>query len=128
MVYADNTLASADDRWRSAQDPGNGVNGKATSSFGRIKNSDWLYSSDYYRIRNITLGYDFSDIFKSFKGKNARIFITAENFFGHDKYAGGLNPEATNTDLSGNSLFPESGDYGGLPLQRSLTVGLNLTF
>ena len=54
--------------------------------------------------------------------------MTAENWFGKDKYYGGLNPEATNTDLSGNSSFPEAGDYGGLPLAKSLILGLNLTF
>lgn len=128
MVYADNALASTDERWRSAQDPGNGTVPRANSSFGRIKNTDWLYSSDYYRIRNITLGYDLSDVFKSFKGNSARIFINAENFFGHDKYTGGFNPEATNTNLSGSTTFPEAGDYGGLPASRSLTLGLNLTF
>lgn len=128
MVSADNTLASSDGRWRSADDPGNGTVGKVNSTFGRIKNTDWLYSSDYYRIRDITLGYDFSDVFKSLKGNSARIFITAENFFGHDKYTGGFNPEATNTDLSGSSTFPESGDYGGMPLAKSLILGLNLNF
>ena len=128
MVYADNALASYNDRWRSAENPGNGTVGKAYSTFGRIKNTDWLYSSDYWRIRNITLGYNLGDVFNSHKGQNSRVYITAENFYGKDKYTGGFNPEATNTDLSGSTLFPESGDYGGLPMPRSLIIGLNITF
>jgi TonB-dependent starch-binding outer membrane protein SusC len=56
------------------------------------------------------------------------MYITAENFFGSDKYQGGWNPEATNTDLSGSTSFPEAGDYGGLPIPRSLIIGLNFTF
>ena len=125
MVFSDNTLATYNDRWRSAENPGAGEVGKAYSTFGRIKNTDWLWSSDYLRVRNITLGYDLNTLLKSI---NARMYITAENFFGYDKYKGGYNPEAANTDLSGNSLYPEAGDYGGLPLPRSLILGLNINF
>jgi hypothetical protein len=60
--------------------------------------------------------------------EGARIYISAENWFGKDKYFGGANPEAVNTDVSGSSTFPEAGDYGGLPLAKSLIIGLNLTF
>ena len=56
------------------------------------------------------------------------MYLTAENFFGHDKYKGGLNPEANNTDLSGSTSYPEPGDYGGLPLPKSLILGVNITF
>jgi hypothetical protein len=126
--YTGNVLGVNRDRWRSAQDPGDGTVGKAYSNFGRIKNTDWLYSSDYWRVRNITLGYNLTKTFAAKFVRSARIYITAENFFGHDKYMGGFNPEASNTDLSGNASFPESGDYGGLPLPRSLIFGLNITF
>jgi len=126
--YVDNYLGYARDRWRSAEDPGKGRVGKAYSTFGRIVNTDWLYSSDYWRIRNITLGYDLGKIVRNKIFNGARIYMTAENWFGKDKYDGGLNPEATNTDLSGNTAYPEAGDYGGLPLAKSLIFGLNVTF
>jgi len=128
MAFADNTLVSYENRWRSAENPGNGSVGKAYSTFGRIVNTDWLYASDYLRVRNITLGYDLGKKFKSKIIQAARVYITAENFFGWDKYTGGFNPESTNTDLSGSTLFPEAGDYGGLPLSKSLIIGLNITF
>jgi hypothetical protein len=51
-----------------------------------------------------------------------------ENFFGWDKYENGLNPEAANTSQSREAAFPAAGDYGGLPLAKSLIFGLNLTF
>lgn len=125
---ADNVLGIWADRWRSPEDPGNGKVGKAYSTFGRIKNTDWLYPSDYFRVRNITLGYDLGKLFKGKAVSSARVYATAENFFGHDKYTGGFNPEATNTNLSGSSIYPEAGDYGGLPLPKSLILGLNFTF
>lgn len=124
----DNALGFFRDRYRSASNPGAGEVGKAYSTFGRIKNTDWLYSSNYIRVRNITLGYDLGKQFKAKAVKGARVYITAENFFGHDSYRGGLNPEATNTNLSGSEDFPEAGDYGGLPLPKSLILGLNFTF
>lgn len=125
--FTDNALGFYRDRWRSSENPGAGLVGKAYSTFGRVKNTDWLYSSDYLRVRNITLGYNFN---ASGKGvlQGVRIYATAENFFGYDKYKGGFNPEASNTDLSASTAFPEPGDYGGLPLPRSLIFGLNLNF
>ncbi len=126
--FTDNALGFFRDRWRSAENPGAGEVGKAYSTFGRIKNTDWLYSSDYVRVRNITLGYDLKTLAKLPQIQGARLYVTAENFFGRDKYKGGFNPEASNTDLSGSGAFPEPGDYGGLPLSRSLIFGLNVTF
>lgn len=125
---SDNALGFFRDRWRSEADPGAGEVGNAYSTFGRIKNTDWLYSSNYFRVRNITLGYDLGKQFKTKAIKGARIYMTAENFFGHDSYKGGFNPEASNTNLSGSTDFPEAGDYGGLPLPKSLILGLNFTF
>ena len=127
--YVDNPLGFFRNRWRSPDDPGDGKVGKAYSTFGQIANTDWLYSSDYIRVRMISLGYDLNRVIRSKKGiQAARVYITAENFFGHDKYKGGMNPEANNTDLSGNTGFPEPGDYGGLPLPKSLVLGVNITF
>ena len=117
--YVDNTLGFHRDRWRSPENPGAGKRGKASSSFGRIKNTDWLYPNDYWRIRNITLGYDLGRLIKSNIIGGARIYATAENYFGGDKYTGGFNPEAVNND---------GDDYGAFPLAKSIIFGLNLTF
>jgi hypothetical protein len=128
--YLDNALGTYRDRWRSAADPGAGRVSRAYSTFGRIINTDWLYSSDYVRVRSIQLGYDLTKV-KVFKAKflqAARAYITLENFFGHDKYKGGFNPDAVNTDVSNSTVFPEAADYGGGPLPRSFIFGLNFTF
>ncbi len=126
--FTDNALGYYRNRWRSAADPGDGVVGKVYSTFGRIKNTDWLYSSNYFRVRNITAGYNLGKLFNTKSVQAARVYITLENFFGKDKYTGGFNPEATNTDVSGNTAFPEAGDYGGLPLPKALVIGVNFTF
>lgn len=126
--FTDNPLGFYTNRWYSPEHPGAGRVSKAYSTFGFTANTDWLYSSDYIRVRNITLGYNLGKLFNTKTIQGARVYATAENFFGWDKYKGGLNPEATNTDLSGNGDFPEPGDYGGLPLPRSLILGINFTF
>ena len=120
MDFVENVLGRHRNRWKSPEEPGDGNTGKAVSTFGRIKNTDWLYPSDYWRIRNITLGYDLGQLSGSEKFvSGARIYVTAENFFGGDKYTGGFNPEAVNND---------GDDYGAFPLSRSVVLGLNLRF
>ncbi|MDO7846157.1 TonB-dependent receptor [Hymenobacter sp. M29] len=124
--YLENALGRVRDRWYSADNPGAGIKGKATGSFGFIRNTDWLYSSDYYRVRTITLGYDLGQLISKRVAQGARVYVTAENFFGQDKYYGGLNPDAVNTGNTGT--FVSGSDYGGLPLAKTLVFGLNLTF
>jgi len=126
--YTDNAPEFYVNRWRSPENPGAGTVSKAYSTFGFVANTNWLYSSDYVRVRDITLGYNLKDIIKLKAVSGARIYVTAENFFGHDKYYGGWNPEAQNTAISSQSAYPEAGDYGGLPLAKSLIFGLNVTF
>lgn len=118
--YMDNALASYANRWRSSADDGkSGLTQKAHSTFGRIKNTDWLYKSDYWRVRNITLGYNLGSLLKGKVVSGARIYVTAENMFGKDKYEGGWNPEAVNTTGE---------DYGSFPLSKGFVAGLNFTF
>jgi TonB-linked SusC/RagA family outer membrane protein len=127
---SDNHPASFVNRWYSESNQGEGRFGKAFSNFNSPITSatDWLYSSDYIRVRNITLGYNLTKAIKKGFVQDARVYITLENFFGHDKYVNGLNPEATNTTISSNSAYPEAGDYGAMPLAKSLIFGLNITF
>ncbi|MEO7045804.1 MAG: TonB-dependent receptor [Ferruginibacter sp.] len=126
----DNRPASYNNRWKSPTDQGDGRFSKAYATFLSPITSatDWVYPSDYIRVRNISLGYNLKNVFKADYVQSARIYFTLENFFGHDKYTNGLNPEAANTTVSSNGAYPEAGDYGALPLPKSLIFGLNVTF
>ncbi|HEU5168676.1 MAG TPA: TonB-dependent receptor [Chitinophagaceae bacterium] len=127
---SDNHPASYVDRWYSETNQGAGRFSKAYSTMNSpiTAFTDWLYPSDYIRVRNITLGYNLKRLFKKNVFQDARLYMTLENFFGHDKYTNGLNPEATNTSISTNSAYPEAGDYGAMPLSKSFIIGLNITF
>ena len=127
---SDNHPESYVNRWKSPTDQGDGRFGKAYSTYNSpiAAATDAVYSSDYIRVRNITLGYNLKSVIKTSYIQGARIYLTLENFFGHDKYINGLNPEAANTTVASNSAYPEAGDYGGLPLAKSFIIGLNITF
>ncbi|MEO6844045.1 MAG: hypothetical protein ABI184_02665, partial [Ginsengibacter sp.] len=114
----------------SPTDQGDGRFSKAYATFLSPITSatDWVYSSNYIRVRDITLGYNFKKLLKADYVQGARVYFTLENFFGHDDYTNGLNPEAANTTISSNGAYPEAGDYGALPLPKSLIFGLNITF
>lgn len=127
VVYTDNQLGIHRDRWTAESPDPSAERGKAASSnFTPVNNTDWLYSTNYWRVRNITAGYNFKSrqsFFDSF-----RIFFTMENWFGKDKYYGGYNPEAETSNVSGDSKFPIAADYGGMPLPKSIVAGINVTF
>jgi TonB-dependent starch-binding outer membrane protein SusC len=127
---SDNHLEIYNNRWRSETDQGAGRFGKTYSTFNSpiAAFTDWLYSSNYIRVRDITVGYDLKTVVKRNFLQAARVYVSLENFFGHDKYYGGLNPDALNHGISNNGNYAESGDYGGLPLAKSLIFGLNITF
>ncbi len=78
----------------------------------------YVHNASFLKCDNITLGYSFSDLFKtaSYKGLMGRIYATANNVFTITKYKG-LDPEV----FSGydNEMYPR-------PL--SFIVGLNLNF
>ncbi|MFW0717876.1 hypothetical protein [Pedobacter sp. N23S346] len=74
------------------------------------------------------MGYNLKHIFKTRTISSARIFVALENYFSHDEYKGGANPEAQNTNVSGNSSYAVSGDYGSMPLSKTASIGLNIGF
>lgn len=118
MGYNENRLGVWADRWRSEENPGAGKKGKVYQfPSGRIKNTDWLYPSDYVRVRNITLGYDLGSQIQVKTISGLRVYMTLENYFGWDKYTGGWNPEAVNYN---------GDDYGAAPIPKALIFGVNL--
>ena len=128
--FTDNTPETFVNRWYSESNTGAGRFGKAYATYNSpiAATQDAVYSTDYIRVRDITLGYNLKNLIKTPLIQGARVYFTLENFFGADKYSGGLNPDAANTTVSSNASYPEAGDYGGLPLPKSLIFGVNFTF
>jgi len=108
------------DCWWSEDEPGNGM---VPSVFSTVKpngDSRFVESSDYFRIKNITIGYSipFKKVISS-----ARVYLSVENVLLLSSYYHGYTPETT---TQGNS-FPGF-DFGGFPAARSFTAGININF
>ena len=78
----------------------------------------YVHNASFLKCDNITLGYSFSDLFKSgnYHGLSGRVYATCSNVFTITKYDG-LDPEIANG--FDNQMYPRP---------RSFIFGLNLNF
>ena len=112
------------DRWDSLSNP----NGK----FPKVVNAPVVQVADVYiedgsylRLKNITLGYNFSkDIASKILAKQIRLYVSVQNLLTISNYRG-VDPEANFYDQ--NNL-QQGIDYGVYPNYRTYTVGVNVTF
>ncbi|RIH62830.1 SusC/RagA family TonB-linked outer membrane protein [Mariniphaga sediminis] len=101
--------------------------GKSRMRFGNNPSfSDWeLYDASFLRIKNITLGYNFSKSISQRIGfDNIRIYVMSDNFYTWDKYIG-PSPESTNWGNETTSAGVDNASYG---LSRRYSFGIDLTF
>jgi TonB-linked SusC/RagA family outer membrane protein len=102
--------------------PGSNVN---YMNFSEI----YVENANYFKIQNITLGYDLKHAFKKFPFGQTRIYVTAQNLFTFTKYSG-MDPEMgyTPTDNSGDHTWAAGIDLGNYPNPRTYLIGLNIKF
>ena len=129
MGASANVLGRWRNAWWSEEEPGDGKTPYILSkTTGTTLDSRWLYSSDYLRIKNITLGYKLPINPKYIQ--YARVYLSIENLKTWDSYYGGYSPEAANT-ASSSSPGGQSAvglDYSSYPLARTYTLGININF
>lgn len=112
MAYSQNVFSWWKNMWISEEQPGDGKTPGLESTTGELRDTRWLYSSDYIRIKNITLGYRIP--INRRIARNARVYLAVENVWMWDKYDGGYSPEN-----KGNNAYPQA---------RTYTFGMNFTF
>ncbi len=115
--------------WWSEEDQGDGHTPYILSSTtGGTVDSRWLWSSDYLRIKNLTIGYKLpvNPRYISY----VRLYCSIENLWKWDNYYNGYSPEAANTASSSSpgGTSAVGLDYGGYPISRIVTFGLNINF
>ncbi len=122
-----NGLLKLNDRWRSETEVGAGNILRANrdpKGLQKEPSSYWIEDGSFVRIRNISLGYTFSNVLaKQLHVKGLRVYMTGQNLYTFTKYPG-YDPE-TSSEGSGLS---RGGDYLGYPSARTLIAGLNVTF
>lgn len=96
---------------------GNGVN--------RMNVSDlYIEDGDFVRIQDITLGYDFKNLFPNMPFGQARFYVTGRNLWTFTGYSG-MDPEVGYGDAQ---PFVSGIDLGFYPAPSSILVGVNLKF
>jgi TonB-linked SusC/RagA family outer membrane protein len=98
----------------------------------RRSSTRWLEDGSYYRIRNITLGYDLKDLIKLKSMASCRIYYTVQNAFTWTKYPG-LDPEiqANSNDTRGLGIASDLAvgiDWGTVPAPRTQIIGFKIDF
>ena len=89
-------------------------------------NSDiFIQNADYVKIRNITLGYDFKQVFKRLPFQMLRVFVTGQNLFTFTGYDG-MDPEV-GTGAPGYS-WSSGIDTGFYPSPKVYMAGVSIKF
>ena len=86
---------------------------------------DWLYDSDFIKIKNISIGYNVP--VQKLGIANLRIYGSIENVYSFDKYDY-FSVESSNSSTSSTNGISGDYDYGAYPSARVYSIGLNLTF
>lgn len=90
----------------------------------------WLEDADYMKIQNITLGYDFTHLWKNrCPFSQLRLYVSGQNLITITDYSG-MDPEIGSDGGTADDGFSwASGiDNGFYPSPRTYLVGLNLKF
>ena len=117
-----NRLDRWQDMWLSETDPGNGVVPRARGGSAEQFSTRWLYSTDFLKLKNITIGYRWR-LPKKYALKVLRFTASCENVFMFTSYKNGYSPESNNSS-SQVAVY----DYGAYPSARTFSLGINATF
>lgn len=110
-------------RWRSPENPGDGIHAAGPQIVHRV-NTLWLEDASFLRITNLTLGYTVPGrLFNA--AKRFRLYVTAQNLLTLTKYKG-ANPEGQASNV--NSTLSPGFDTNAYPVARTFTAGFNVKF
>jgi len=85
----------------------------------------YMEDADYFKIKAVTLGYDFKQLFKKLPLQQCRLYVQAQNLYTFTGYTG-LDPEVGNS--GGADSWASGIDLGLYPPSRTYLVGVNIKF
>ena len=94
------------------------------------QNTNWVSTrymedADYFKIKTVTLGYDFKNIWKGCPFQQLRFYVQAQNLYTFTGYTG-LDPEVGNS--AGGNGWASGVDLGLYPPSRTYLVGASIKF
>jgi len=94
------------------------------------QNTNWVSTrymedADYFKIKTVTLGYDFKNVWKGCPFQQLRLYVQAQNLITFTGYTG-LDPEVGNS--AGGNGWASGIDLGLYPPSRTYLVGANIKF
>ena len=85
----------------------------------------YMEDADYFRIQNITLGYDFAKLWKTGPFSQLRFYVQAQNLYTFTGYSG-VDPEIGSS--GGKASWARGVDVGLYPSARTFIVGASIKF
>ena len=85
----------------------------------------YMENADYFKIKTVTLGYDFKRLWKSCPFQQLRLYVQAQNLCTFTGYTG-LDPEVGNS--GGGTSWASGIDLGLYPTPRTYLVGASIKF
>ena len=85
----------------------------------------YMEDADYFKIKTVTLGYDFKHIWKTCPLQQLRLYVQAQNLYTFTGYTG-LDPEVGNS--AGADSWASGIDLGLYPPSRTFLVGASIKF
>ena len=85
----------------------------------------FIENGDFFKFQTVTLGYDFTRLWKTSPFSQLRFYVQAQNLFTITGYKG-MDPEVGTS--SGFSSWAKGIDLGFYPQPRTILVGLNIKF
>ena len=94
------------------------------------ENTNWVSNrymedADYFKIKTVTLGYDFKHLWKACPFQQLRFYVQAQNLHTFTGYTG-LDPEVGNS--AGGNGWASGIDLGLYPPSRTYLVGASIKF
>lgn len=86
----------------------------------------FIDDASYFRIQNVTLGYDFKRLIKNCPFQQLRLYVAAQNLFTFTGYSG-MDPE-NGMALDSDEPWVTGVDVGNYPQPRTIMVGVNIKF
>ena len=115
-----------ENRYISDAQPGDGMTPHLTFGLGGLPDTRLIQKTDYWRIANISLGYNLpSDIISFVSG--FRVYASIENLATYSKYKG-YNPQQKSNGAEQNSTLGGFALGGAYPVPRVISLGVNVSF